>query len=50
MLGLVGGRVEQLAEPRFHELWRELFIASVADDIEGDLPDHEGEKRQRMHG
>ncbi len=50
MLDVVGRRVQQLAEPRFHEPGGEVFIAGVTDDIEDNLPDHEGKERQRMHG
>ena len=50
VLNVVRGCVDDFSQPRLHEPARMVFVAGVTDDIEGDLPDHEGKKRQWMHG
>ena len=49
MLDMIGRRVDELADPRFHQPVRVVFIAHMTKDIEGDLPDHEDQEGKWVH-
>ena len=48
VLGVVGGSVEEEAERGAEEPGGEELVAAVAEDVEGNLPEHEDREGQRV--